>query len=74
MKLHVLNDLHIENEDFEPPATDADADKFFAIQTARQRVTGFSIIQHHGQRFMPEDAIRLHTASRDGGTIQPYGC
>ena len=24
MKLHVLNDLHIEFEDFEPPATDAD--------------------------------------------------
>ncbi len=25
MKLHVMNDLHIEIEDFEPPATDADA-------------------------------------------------
>jgi len=24
MKLHILNDLHIEFEDFEPPATDAD--------------------------------------------------
>ncbi len=149
MKLHVLNDLHIEFEDFEPPATDADAvvlagdigvgleglrwtqarfpdrpviyvpgnhefyhhdialidelkaeapgnmhvlnddeviigdvrflgsilwtdfalfgeaDKFFAIQAARQRMTDFSIIQNHGQRFMPEDAIQLHTASRD---------
>jgi len=25
MKLHILNDLHIESEDFAPPATDADA-------------------------------------------------
>ena len=149
MKLHVLNDLHIEFEDFEPPATDADAvvlagdigvgleglrwtqarfpdrpviyvpgnhefyhhdialidelkaqapgnmhvlnddqvtigdvrflgsilwtdfalfgeaDKFFAIQAARQRMTDFSIIQNHGQRFTPQDAIQLHTASRD---------
>ena len=149
MKLHVLNDLHIEFEDFAPPATDADvvvlagdigvgldglrwiqarfpdrpviyvpgnhefyhqdialidelkaeapgnlhvlndnqviidgvrflgstlwtdfalfgeADKFFAIQAARQRMTDFSIIHKHGQRFTPEDAIRLHTASRD---------
>ena len=24
MKLHILNDLHIEFGDFEPPATDAD--------------------------------------------------
>ena len=24
MKLHILNDLHIEFEAFEPPATDAD--------------------------------------------------
>jgi len=24
MKLHILNDLHIEFEDFDPPATDAD--------------------------------------------------
>ncbi len=149
MKLHILNDLHIEFEDFEPPVTDADvvvlagdigvgmeglrwaevrfpdrpviyvpgnhefyhhdialtdelkaqspdqihvldnnqvvidgvrflgsilwtdfalfgeANKFFAMQQARQRMTDFSIIQNHGQRLMPEDAIRLHTASRD---------
>ena len=149
MKLHILNDLHIEFEDFEQPATDADvvilagdigvgmgglhwaearfpdqpviyvpgnhefyhhdialidelkaqapdhihvldddqvlidgvrflgsilwtdfalfgeADKFFAIQAARQRMTDFSIIRNHGQPFTPEDAIRLHTASRD---------
>ncbi len=149
MKLHILNDLHIEFEDFEPPATDADvivlagdigvgtgglrwaeakfperpviyvpgnhefyhhdialidelkseapdnihvlnddqviigevrflgsvlwtdfavfgeADKFFAMQQARQQMADFSIIQNHGQRFTPEDAARLHTASRD---------
>jgi len=149
MKLHILNDLHIEFEDFVPPATAADvvilagdigvgveglrwaevrfpdipviyvpgnhefyhhdialidelkatapdnihvlnddqvvingvrflgsilwtdfalfgeADKFFAMQTARQQMTDFSIIQNHGHRFTPEDAIRLHTASRD---------
>jgi len=149
MKLHILNDLHIEFEDFRPPVTDADvvvlagdigvgveglrwaearfldklviyvpgnhefyhhdivlidelkaealgnihvlnddqvvidgvrflgsilwtdfalfgeADKFFAMQTARQQMTDFSIIQNHGHRFTPEDAIRLHTASRD---------
>ena len=149
MKLHILNDLHIEFEDFEPPVTDADvvvlagdigvgmeglhwsetrfpdipviyvpgnhefyhhdielidelkakapdnihvldddqvsidgvrflgsilwtdfalfgeADRFFAMNTTRQRMTDFSIIQNHGQRFTPEDAIRLHTASRE---------
>ena len=149
MKLHILNDLHIEFEDFEPPATDADVvvlagdigvgmeglrwaedrfpdkqmiyvpgnhefyhhdialieelkaqapdhihvlnddriiidrvrflgsilwtdfalfgegERFFAMQTARQRMTDFSIIQNHGRRFTPEDAIKLHTASRD---------
>ncbi len=149
MKLHILNDLHIEFEDFEPPATDADmvilagdigvgrrglhwvekrfpdrsviyvpgnhefyrhditlidelkaqapdpihvlndnqviiddvrflgcilwtdfalfgaANKFFAMQAGRQQMTDFSIIQNHGQPFTPEDAIRLHTASRD---------
>jgi len=149
MKLHILNDLHIEFEDIVPPATDADvvilagdigvgidglhwaqkrfpnrpviyvpgnhefyhhdialidelkaeapdnihvlnddravidgvrflgsilwtdfrlfgeADKFFAMQQARQQMTDFSIIQNHGQQFSPEDAIRLHEASRD---------
>jgi len=149
MKLHILNDLHIEFEDFVPPATDADvvvlagdigvgmdglrwtearfpdrsviyvpgnhefyhhdltligdlkaqsldnihvlnnnrvvidgvrflgsilwtdfalfgeADRFFAMQQARQHMTDFSIIQNGGQRFTPEDAIYLHTASRD---------
>ena len=153
MKLHILNDLHIEFGDFEPPATDADvvvlagdigvgvgglrwaserfpdrpviyvpgnhefyhhdialidelkaqaadhihvlnddqvvidgvrflgsilwtdfalfgeADKFFAMQQARQQMTDFSIIQNNGQRFTPEDAIRLHTASRDWLTV-----
>ena len=149
MKLHILNDLHIEFEDFAPSATDADvvvlagdigvgmgglrwardrfpdrpviyvpgnhefyhqdialidemkaqlpdhihvlnddqviidgvrflgsilwtdfalfgeADKFFAIQQARQHMTDFSIIQNGSHRFTPEDAIRLQTASRD---------
>jgi Icc-related predicted phosphoesterase len=149
MKLHILNDLHIEFEDFAAPETDADivilagdigvgigglqwaeaqfpdrpviyvpgnhefyhhdialidelkaqapahihvlnddqvvidgvrflgsilwtdfalfgeADKFFAMQVARQRMTDFSIIQNHGQCFIPEDAIRLHNGSRD---------
>jgi len=149
MKIHILNDLHIEFEDCEPPATDADvvilagdigvgmgglrwakdrfpdrpviyvpgnhefyhhdialieelktqvpdnihvlnddqviigdvrflgsilwtdfalfgeADKFFAMQQARQQMTDFCIIQNNGQRFTPEDAIQLHAASRD---------
>jgi Icc-related predicted phosphoesterase len=149
MKLHVLNDLHIEFENFEPPATDADvvvlagdigvgleglrwaeasfpnklviyvpgnhefyhhdialigelkaqspghiqvldndqveidgvrflgsilwtdfalfgeADKFFAMQQAQQRMTDFAIIQNLGQQFTPGDAIKLHEASRD---------
>ena len=153
MKLHILNDLHIEFEDFAPSATDADvvvlagdigvgmdglrwaetrfpnrpviyvpgnhefyhhdmalidefkaeapdnihlladdqividgtrflgsilwtdfalfgeADKFFAMQAARQRMTDYSIIHNHGRRFTPEDAIRLHTASRDWLTV-----
>ena len=148
MKLHILNDLHIEFEDFDPPATDADvvilagdigvgveglrwaeerfpdrpmiyvpgnhefyhhdlslieelkeqapehihvlnddqvtidgvrflgsvlwtdfglfgeADRLFAMQQVRQQMTDFSIIRNGGQRFTPEDAIRLHTASR----------
>ncbi len=46
-----------------------EADRFFAMQQARQQMTDFSIIQHHGQRFTPEDAIRLHTASRDWLTV-----
>lgn len=161
MNLHILNDLHIEFEDFEPPATDADVvvlagdigvgmeglrwaedrfpdkpviyvpgnhefyhhdlalieglkaqapdhihvlnddqiiidgvrflgsilwtdfalfgegERFFAMQTARQRMTDFSIIQNHGRRFTPEDAIRLHTASRDWLTAmlaEPFDC
>jgi len=149
MELHILNDLHIEFEDFEPPATAADvvilagdigvglgglrwvearfpdkpviyvpgnhelyhhditlidelkaaapgnlhilndnqviidgirflgstlwtdfalfgeADKFFAMQTARQGMTYFSIVENNSRRFTPEEAIRLHTASRD---------
>ncbi len=149
MKLHILNDLHIEFEDFAPPPTDADivvlagdigvgmeglhwaqarfpdrpviyvpgnhefyhhdidltdklktrapdhihvldndqviidgvrflgsilwtdfalfgeADKFFAMQHARQWMTDFAIIRNIGQQFTPEDATLLHAASRD---------
>lgn len=149
MNLHILNDLHVEFEDFEPPASNADvvilagdigvgigglrwsaarfpdkpviyvpgnhefyhhdialidelkadapanihlldddqvvidevrflgsilwadfalfgeADKFLAMQTAQQRMSDFSIIQNHGRQFTPEDAVRLHTASRE---------
>lgn len=148
MKLHILNDLHIEFEDFDPPVTDADVvilagdigvgleglrwaeerfpyrpviyipgnhefyhhdlslieelkaqapenihilnddsvvidgvrflgsilwtdfalfgegERCFAMQAARKRMTDFSIIQNGGRRFTPEDAARLHTASR----------
>lgn len=159
MKLHILNDLHIEFEDFAPPDIDADvvvlagdigvgmdglrwaedrfpdrpviyvpgnhefyhhdialieelkaqapahihvlnddqvvingvrflgsilwtdfalfgeADRFFAMRQARQHMTDFSIMQIHGQCFTPEDAIRLHMASRDWLTAmlaQPF--
>ena len=148
VRLHILNDLHTEFEDFAPPATDADvvilagdigvgldglrwavvrfpdrpviyvpgnhefyhhdlglidelkaqapenihvldddpvvidgvrflgsilwtdfalfgaADRFFAMQMARRRMSDFSIIRNRGRRFTPEDAARLHTASR----------
>ncbi len=160
MKLHILNDLHIEFEDFAPPATDADVvilagdvgvgmgglhwaenrfpdrsviyvpgnhefyhhdialldelkaqapdhihvlnddqviidgvrflgsilwtdfalfgepGRFFAMQQARQRMSDFSIIRNHGRLFTPEDAVRLHTASRDwlAATLgEPFG-
>ena len=149
MKLHVLNDLHVEFEDFEPPATAADVvvlagdigvgmeglqwakhrfphrpvvyvpgnhefyhhdiglvdalkgaapehvrvlnddqviidgvrflgcvlwtdfalfgegDRYLAMQTARQRMTDYSLIRNQDQYFTPEDAAQLHTASRE---------
>lgn len=149
MKLHILNDLHTEFEDFEPPPTDADvvilagdigvglgglrwaedrfpdrpviyvpgnhefyhhdialidelkaqapenihvlnddpliidgvrflgsvlwtdfglfgeADKYFAMQQVRRQMTDFSIIRNGDRLFTPEDANRLHSASRD---------
>jgi Icc-related predicted phosphoesterase len=55
MRLHILNDLHTEFEDFEPPATDADV-----VILAGDIGVGLG-----GQRFTPDDAIRLHSASRD---------
>ena len=42
-----------------------EADKFFSMQTVRQQMTDFSIVQNHGHRFAPENAIRRRTASRD---------
>ena len=148
MKLHVLNDIHIEFGDFRPPPTDADvvilagdigvgregldwaadrfpdrpviyvpgnhefyrhdlaltgelksrapdhihvlnddqviiggvrflgcilwtdfalfggADQFFAMQTARQRMNDYLLIRNQDRHFTPEDAARLHVASR----------
>ncbi|MEN8802027.1 MAG: metallophosphoesterase [Thiogranum sp.] len=52
-----------------------EADKFFAMQQARQWMTDFSIIRINGRRFTPDDAIRLHTASRDwlaGMLAEPF--
>lgn len=42
-----------------------EADQFFAIRQAQQCMTDFSIIRNHGRDFTPQDAIGLHTASRD---------
>lgn len=148
MKLHVLNDLHVEFGDFAPPATDADfvilagdigvgmeglhwamdrfpdrpviyvpgnhefyhhdigliealkdaasghlhvlnddeiiidgvrflgcilwtdfalsgeAERLSAMLTARQLMSDYSLIRNHGREFTPEDAARLHAASR----------
>ncbi len=148
VKLHILSDLHIEFEAFEPPATDADvvilagdigvgagglhwaatrfrnrpviyvpgnhefyhrdialveelktaapahihvlnddqaiidgvrflgsilwtdftlfgaADRFVAMQTARQQMTDFSVIRNRGRLFTPDDAVRRHRSSR----------
>ena len=72
--IHVLNDDQVVIDgvrflgsilwtDF---ALFGEADRFFAMQQARQQMTDFSIIENNGQRFTPEDAIRLHTASGSG--------
>jgi hypothetical protein len=79
LKTQALNHIHVLNDD--PVIIDGvrflgsilwtdfalfgEADKFLAMQAARQRMTDFSIIQNHGQPFTPEDAIQLHTASCD---------
>lgn len=149
MKIHILNDLHIEFADFEPPDTDADVvvlagdigvglgalawiercfpdrpviyvpgnheyyrhdlalidalkrnvpdhvhvldnnaieidgvrflgstlwtdfllfgitDQFFSIKQARSCMADFDLIRFNGERFTPEDAIRLHEESRN---------
>ncbi len=41
-----------------------EAERLFAMQWARHRMTDFSIIKNGGRCFTPEDAVRLHTASR----------
>ena len=71
--IHVLNDDQVVIDDvrflgsilWTDFALFGEADKFFAMQQARQHMTDYSIIQNHSQRFTPEDAIALHTASRD---------
>ena len=71
-RIHVLNDDQVIIDgvrflgsvlwtDF---ALFGEADRFFAMQTARKQMTDFSIIKNQGRRFTPEDAARLHTASR----------
>ncbi len=41
------------------------ADQYFAMQHARQGMADFHIIQSEGKPFTPEDAIALHTESRN---------
>ncbi|OGT19600.1 MAG: hypothetical protein A2V90_03340 [Gammaproteobacteria bacterium RBG_16_57_12] len=42
-----------------------EGDKYFAMLRARQGMNDFAVIQCHGRPFMPEDALRLHTVSRN---------
>lgn len=79
MKAQTPNHIHVLNDDqividgvrylgsvlWTDFALFGEADKFFAIKQARQQMTDFSIIQNTSKRFTPEDAIKLHTASRD---------
>jgi Icc-related predicted phosphoesterase len=70
--IHVLNDDQVVIDgvrflgsilwtDF---ALFGEGERFFAMQAARKRMTDFSLISNQGQRFTPEDAARLNTASR----------
>ncbi len=71
--IHVLNDNEVEIDgvrflgsilwtDF---ALFGEAEKWFSMQQARQGMNDFAIIQNNGRPFTPEDAMQLHTASRD---------
>jgi hypothetical protein len=46
-------------------------ERFFAMRQARRQMTDFSIIQNGGRQFTHEDAIQLHTASRDWVAAMP---
>lgn len=41
-----------------------EADKFFALQSARKNMADFQVIRNKGRLFKPEDSIRLHEQSR----------
>lgn len=45
------------------------AEQYFAMQHARQYMTDFTIIRNAGLRFTPNDALALHTQSRDWLTV-----
>jgi Icc-related predicted phosphoesterase len=70
--IHVLNDSVAEIDgvrflgstlwtDFEFLG---EADKYFAIQHAKERMADFSLIEMDGKPFTPEDSIALHYKSR----------
>jgi predicted phosphodiesterase len=70
--IHVLNDDQVVIDgvrflgsvlwtDF---ALFGEGEKFFAMQRARQGMNDFAVIQNSSQRFTPENAIKLHQASR----------
>lgn len=42
-----------------------EADRFFALRSARKNMADFELIRHAGKPFRPEDSIRLHEYSRD---------
>ena len=70
--IHVLNDDHVVIDsvrflgstlwtDF---ALFGEGERFYAMKTAGRGMTDFSIIRNEGRKFTPQDAARLHTASR----------
>jgi Icc-related predicted phosphoesterase len=71
--IHILNDGAVEIDgirflgctlwtDFELLG---EADKYFAIQHAKENMADFSLIRNNGKAFTPEDSIALHRQSRD---------